>query len=103
MNRSKLQARLGRNRTQEYRAVPDFDRSGVLSALPTGSFFRAPRMFVAARANWRTISAYALSCSPQMIQRALLSRNTQKAMLRFFAERDPIIQAAITVTAIAGH
>src|SRR5690349_132405 len=56
-----------------------------------------------ASASWSTISAYARSPQPQTIQSTLLARNNQKPQLRLNFRCEPTIQAAATVTAIAGH
>ena len=65
--------------------------------------FRAPRMFMAASPSCKPTSARALSCSPQTIHKALLTRKTQNPVFR----RDSFFEAtshdAASVTAIAGH
>lgn len=68
-----------------------------------GAAFTAPRTLIAASKNWSTTSAHADVCQPQAIQSKLLSMKAQKPISRraFFGEATS--QAAITVTAIAGH
>lgn len=44
-----------------------------------------------------------LSMSPQATQRVLLRVNPQKAIIRRYARCEPMNQAEMTVTAIAGH
>ncbi|SSB97141.1 hypothetical protein SAMN04488697_10744 [Pseudomonas sp. 43mfcvi1.1] len=66
-------------------------------------FFLNPRKFIAHRQNCNTINAYASVCSPQTTHRMLLAiKQLNPATLRR-GWREPINQAASTVTTIAGH
>src|ERR1051325_1289648 len=66
-------------------------------------FLIAPRIFRKARQSCRKINANARSCTPHTIHSTLLERNSQKPQLRLNFFWEPTIQAAITVTTIAGH
>jgi hypothetical protein len=47
--------------------------------------------------------AQARVCQPQMIQSALLNKKHQKPIIRRIFRCEPMSQAAIIVTIIAGH
>ncbi len=56
-----------------------------------------------ARKNWSAITAHAFADQPHAIQRTLLPRKSQKPHLRRASAVEPVSQAAMTVTTIAGH
>ncbi len=66
-------------------------------------FFLNPRKFIAHRQNCNTINAYASVCSPHTTHRMLLAIKQLKPATRRRGWREPINQAASTVTSIAGH
>jgi hypothetical protein len=56
-----------------------------------------------ARITWSITMAQARVCQPQMIQSALLNKKHQKPIIRRIFRCEPMSQAAIIVTIIAGH
>jgi hypothetical protein len=67
------------------------------------SFLLAPLMFMPAKITCRVTIAQARSCQPQTIQSTLLNKKHQKPIMRRILRSEPMSQAAITVTTIAGH
>lgn len=63
----------------------------------------APRTFIAASAHCSAMSASALACSAQPIHRPLLSSMSQKPARLLRTESLATSQAAMMVTAMAGH
>jgi hypothetical protein len=68
-----------------------------------GSFFLAPLTLRANSPSCKTMSAYALSCHPQTIQRTLLTIKHQKPQLRLLLACEPTSHAATRVITMAGH
>ena len=66
-------------------------------------FLLAPLIFIPARIICSITIAQARACQPQTIQSALLNKKHQKPILRRILRCEPMSQAAITVTIIAGH
>ncbi|HEX6176415.1 MAG TPA: hypothetical protein VF089_20600 [Candidatus Binatia bacterium] len=52
---------------------------------------------------WSITIAQARACQPQMIQSTLLTKKHQKPIMRRIFRCEPMSQAALTVTTIAGH
>jgi hypothetical protein len=75
----------------------------TLCGYDTGSFFRTPRMFRAANAICKTISAQACAWIAHAIHAMLLAMKHQNPMVRFRELRDATSHAARTVMTIAGH
>ena len=66
-------------------------------------FLRAPRRLIAAKHICRQMSAYARSPAAQTIHKILLRRKSQNPQFLLNFRSEATIQAAITVTPIAGH
>ena len=67
------------------------------------SFLLAPLMFMPARIICSITIAQARACQPQTIQSALLNKKHQNPIILRIFRCEPMSQAAITVTTIAGH
>src|SRR5690349_17104950 len=82
------------------------ERRPILAGFPAhfyGSFLSAPRTFSANNPAWSAINAHACTCHAQTTHSRLLAMNHQNPCARRDGWRDATSQAAMSVTAMAGH